>query len=60
MRLEMRKGRQRHLRAGIRLHVNIFQRFRALLKARRYFEHYVVLIELRENGGHLPLPERIV
>ena len=54
------KALERHLRAVRRLHVNVFQRVGILLKARIHFQNHVILIQLRENRGDLPLAERVV
>ena len=58
--LEMRESAERHLRAVRRIHVDILQRVGILLEARIDFEHDVILVELREHRGHLPLPEGVV
>src|SRR5713226_3447736 len=46
--------------AGGRAHVDIFQRVGILLELRIDLQHYVVLIELRENRGDQALAERVV
>ncbi len=42
------------------MHVDILQRVGILLELRIHFEHDVILVQLRENRGHLPLPERVI
>src|SRR6266478_3143172 len=42
------------------MNINVFQVFRALLELRVDFQHDVVLIQLRENGGDQALAESVV
>src|SRR6266545_1692004 len=59
-RLEVSKRRERHLCAVRRMHVDIFERIRGLLKARVHLEDNVILIQLREDGRYLSLTEGVV
>ena len=58
--LKVAEGRKRHLHPGVGVHVNVLQRIRILRKLRVHFEHHVVLVQLRKNGGDLALPEGVV
>src|SRR5262252_657833 len=53
----MASGAERHLRAVRGAHVESRHRLRALLEARVHLEDDVVLVELGEDGRHLPLAE---
>src|SRR4029077_5560558 len=55
-----RKRAERHLLASRGAHVNIFQGGGSLAKTFVDFHYHVILIELRENGGDLPLAEGVV
>src|SRR5215469_4679689 len=59
-RVEVRKGAERHLCAVGGFHVNVFQRVGILLKLRVYFDDHVILIQLSEDGGDLPLAISVV
>ena len=41
-------------------HVDILERIRILRELRIHLEHHVVLVQLREDGGHLALPKGVV
>src|SRR6185436_7805277 len=58
--LKSRKSAQWHRAAAARLHEQVIQILRALVKIGRHFEHNSVLVELSENRRDLPLAEGVV
>src|SRR5581483_6854 len=58
--LEMSEGGERNLRAGRRLHINVLERFRTLLKLWMRFQDHVVLVQLGEHGRYLALTEGVI
>src|ERR1700676_4427705 len=59
-RLKSRERAQRNLLPGGRVHINVLQRRWILLELRVHFHHHVILVELGENRGDLPLSEGVV
>ncbi len=57
---KMRKRAQRHRAAGSGQHINVIQLRRIALKFRQRFQDDVILVQLREERGNLPLAERVV
>ena len=60
IRLKVGEGSQRYLLPGTGFHIQAAERIRILPKFRGDLEHYVILIQLREDRGHQPLPEGVV
>ena len=57
---KMGERAQRHRAAGRRAHVDVIQLRRIALKIRQRFQNDVILVQLGEEGGNLPLAERVV
>ena len=58
--LDARDARERHLLAVARGDVDLSQRLRPDLVARRGLEHHAILVRLRVDRRNQPLPERVV
>src|SRR6266404_107679 len=56
---EVGEGGEGHGRAGGRAHVDVLEGLRVLLEARLHLEDDVVLVQLREDRGHLALAEGV-
>jgi hypothetical protein len=51
---------ERHAPAVRAGEVDVVEAGRVPLVLRRHLEHDAILVQLREDGGDLPLPERVV